>query len=292
MHDPCCHNALRQANRMTLEDYLHFLGNRYEVSLADLLGRETHRAVQEVVDRGILGVRGITSLGVARFVVNSRQAAELVRKDAAAPGLDIAVLYHPVFDREAGIDDLRARRQTGEEYVVGSFGGANRGKMTDVVVEAVQRLRAQGDKVRLVLAGYEARRFVRLNFGSTPEWITVSEPATERELQSEMAKCDLAIQLRHRNLGESSGVVPMLIGMGIPTVVSPIGAFLDYGDAVVRFGGDDPAELAALIASHPTVPQRRMATFAAEHGLDKFEEAVRHAALGAPAQDAVRRVAG
>jgi 5,10-methenyltetrahydromethanopterin hydrogenase len=84
----------------------------------------------------------------------------------------------------------------------------------------------------------------------------------------------------------------MLIGMGIPTVVSPIGAFLDYGDAVVRFGGDDPAELAALIASHPTVPQRRMATFAAEHGLDKFEEAVRHAALGAPAQDAVRRVAG
>ena len=47
-----------------------------------------------------------------------------------------------------------------------------------------------------------------------------------------MKQCNIAIQLRSYNLGESSGIVPQLLALGKSTIVSNIGSFREFGDAV------------------------------------------------------------
>ena len=85
-----------------------------------------------------------------------------------------------------------------------------------------------------------------------------------------MLKCDIAVQLRRSNLGESSGVVPTLLALGIPTIVSPIGAFAEYGDAVLSFDGYDPVALADLLERGQPVDQLAMQRYARDHSLAAY----------------------
>jgi hypothetical protein len=85
-----------------------------------------------------------------------------------------------------------------------------------------------------------------------------------------MLKCDIAVQLRRSNLGESSGVVPTLLALGVPTVVSTIGAFGEYGDAVQTFEGTDPAALADLLERGVNVDPFAMQRYVREHSLVAF----------------------
>jgi hypothetical protein len=69
---------------------------------------------------------------------------------------------------------------------------------------------------------------------------------------------DVAVQLRTYNSGESSGIVPQLLSRDVPTIVSAIGAFAEYGVAVREMAsGIGVRELGAAILDEAAQPARR-----------------------------------
>jgi hypothetical protein len=271
LHDPCCHNVVQLAKQLDASDYLAYLSDIYSVRLDSAGGGiESWRAHKLAVDAGVLGVRAIAALGVRHFVVNSLAASSLIRNDLPSELREqttVDVLFHPVFPPEVSEADA----EKVDVLTIGSFGAAAYSKGTDVILAAVGLLRAKGMPVRLLLAGYHAKRFVDQALPSGDRsWVEVAEPKTERDLQLDMLKCDVAVQLRRGNLGESSGVVPTLIGLGIPTVVSPIGAFTEYGNAVATFEGYDAEQLANLLANGISVPAHTMDDYTERHSVSEF----------------------
>jgi hypothetical protein len=277
LHDPVCHNVVQLAHRFDGTSYLRYLSRLYDETFTDH-APEAWQASEVAVRRGILGTRAIVDAGVRHIVVNSRAAAQLVSDDLSetqSARTLISTLFHPVFPLESGVGQRRSQRGANGITTVGTFGEAGGGKLTDLVVDGVADLRRRGVNARLLVAGYRAGQYARARFAdSPPEWLTASEPRTERELQLTMAECDVAVQLRARNLGESSGVVPTLIGMSIPTIVSSIGSFIGYGDAVVHFNGDTASQLADAIGSADARElHHAMAAYASRHSIMAYESA-------------------
>jgi glycosyltransferase involved in cell wall biosynthesis len=195
-----------------------------------------------------------------------------VREDLAPAERDACrfdVLYHPVFEPEVSRREALPQEAS---LTIGTFGAPAAAKGTDVVIAAVRELRRRGVKAKLIVAGFDANYFAE---GELPnherrDWLELAEPATERELQLDMLKCDVAVQLRRSNLGESSGVVPTLLALGVPTVVSAIGAFAEYGDAALTFEGYDPIALADLLQGGMHVDELAMQRYAREHSLAAY----------------------
>lgn len=276
LHDPCCHNLIQRGKRMSSKLYANYLEELYRPSETvrgaadDAMPWKLHALATK---KGMLGVRALVELGVRNFIVNSHAAKTLVQNDLhGVEGEEVSVeqLFHPVFDLEPGVSVKQGAAEE-RQMVVGTFGGANYGKGTDIVIDAVAQLRSEGRDVTLVVAGYGSRSFVSRHFmGTVPDWIETSEPQLERDLQLAMSSCDVAVQLRRENLGESSGVVPLLIKLKRPTIVSPIGAFMEYGQAVIR-ADDNTVESIVKMLRNPTVPTDAMAEYASAHSLERFE---------------------
>lgn len=273
LHDPCCHNVVQLGKGLEPGPYLAYLGRLYDnPGLLANFGAENWQAHKAAVDAGILGVRTLFDVGVRHFIVNSEAAARIVREDlspAEAVEARVDVLYHPVFEPE--VSRRQAEPHDGS-LVIGTYGAPSLSKGTDVVIAAVKELRRRGVRARLVVAGFDANYFAdgELPRHEDRSWIELAEPTTERELQIDMLKCDIAVQLRRSNLGESSGVVPTLLALGVPTVVSTIGAFGEYGDAVQTFEGTDPLALADLLERGVNVDPFAMQRYVREHSLVAF----------------------
>jgi glycosyltransferase involved in cell wall biosynthesis len=272
LHDPCCHNIVQLGKGLEAGPYLAYLGRLYDrPKLQSGLGSENWQAHKAAVDAGILGVRALFDIGVRHIIVNSNAAAAIVRQDLSpseATQVHLDVLFHPVFEPEV---TFRATELHDGSLTVGTYGAPSVSKGTDVVLEAVRELRRRGVDARLVIAGYDAGHFAAAEVRKDDrEWLELAEPATERELQIDMLKCDVAVQLRRSNLGESSGVVPSLIALGIPTIVSPVGAFAEYGGAAATFEGYDPRLLADMLVRGSAVDQAEMQRYAIDHSLPQF----------------------
>lgn len=273
LHDPCCHNVVQLGKGLEPGPYLAYLGRLYDnPMLLSNWGSENWQAHKAAVDNGILGIRALFDIGVRHFIVNSEAAARIVREDLSpieAPETGIDVLYHPVFEPEVS---RREAPPHDASLTIGTFGAPSLAKGTDVVLAAVRELRRRGVEAKLIIAGFDANYFADGELGGKErlDWLELAEPTTERELQLDMLKCDVAVQLRRSNLGESSGVVPTLLSLGVPTIVSSIGAFAEYGDAALTFDSFDPVALADLLERRPRIDELAMQRYAREHSLPAY----------------------
>ena len=278
LHDPNCLNVVSQTLRLEPAPFADYIEQLYGRSLPV----RRHRKLQlwevreAALEARIFAVRALAEAGVHRFIVNSTAARELVETDLGEGRHDIRTIFHPVFPPQAR---KSPNQQSGSPLLVGSYGVPGPNKHTRLVIDAVAELRRRRIAARLLISGFDARDFARRAFsGHPPNWIEVDEPATEAQFQCQLARCDVAVQLRDKNLGESSGVVPSLLALGIPTIVSPLGAFLDYGPATARLDRTTPDALADLLASpHAWPTAEAMARYVSDHTLDRFEPVFRQA---------------
>lgn len=273
LHDPACFNVTRRALDMTEQEFAKQLAELHGRNVKDILRNGRH-VFEHLVDAGLFGPRMIShKFGVRNFIVNSTAAKEIIVSNCGDLAPRIGVLYHPAFELEPGVNREFERSQNSEELVIGSYGCPSLTKMTDVVINACEMLVAEGKKVRLILSGYDTRVYLNRHFGNkAPPWIDIRSQPNEADFQRDMAECDVAIQLRKRNLGESSGVVPTLLRMGKTVITSPTGAFTAYGDSVLYFDGD-AAALADLLRKNGRVPAQRVQEFVSKHGIEQFNEA-------------------
>lgn len=126
------------------------------------------------------------------------------------------------------------------------------------MIEAFRRLRATRPEARLVIAGYNAGRYASVHGLCGEPGIEVHDNPPMARLTELMRGVDVALQLRMVDTGESSGVVPQLLSLDVPTVVTANGAFADYGEAVRTVARDCDAEaLLAAALEEAAAPARR-----------------------------------
>lgn len=233
LHDLCLHNILQKSLGVSVHEYGKKMSKLYELDASDLDLTAPWRASRSLIEKECYGLRVFQEIGVNKFIVHSRYAETLVKNDVSN-SVTVKVLFHPVFP--ASIPAVKKNKNISDEsgrIIIGSFGYPGPEKGTDLVISAVANLRNQGVHAQLRIIGYNAEAYIEERYGNKfSEWLIGYEPRTQEDFEKEIVKCDLAIQLRVKNLGESSGVVPSMICHGIPTIVNSMGSFAEYGDAV------------------------------------------------------------
>jgi len=237
---------------------------------------------------------------VTGVIVHSRTVSDLVR--ASGFTRPVWVVPHPAWP----VNQIApARIATGP--VIGCFGVVNASKRIPELLDATANVREAHPNVTLLLVGPTSpgfdleRRLQRLGLG---EKGLVREGWTdEARLWELMAGVDIAANLRHPTMGETSGSVIRALSLGKPLVVSDVGWFSELPDEValkIPAGDDEVAVLTAALELLVTRADVREAMGVAgvelarrEHDLGRVAElyaaALEEAAGGAAVGDAVLR---
>lgn len=125
-----------------------------------------------------------------------------------------------------------------DEILIGTFGFVGEAKRPHSILNAVQRLRESGAKVRLVYVGELQERCRELpraidEKGLSP-YVTVTGYVSNEEFLEYLKACDINISLRNPTMGENSGPLMRALSMGKPSIVTDIGAFHELSSDIVR----------------------------------------------------------
>jgi glycosyltransferase involved in cell wall biosynthesis len=205
----------------------------------------------ELADRfGIVMTRGVVE-DAERVLTHSDYAATLVELDSGErPLVPFAI---PVPEREP-IDDLSF------EPVISTFGIVAPVKCPELLIDALALVsqRVPGATLRFV-GGIDDLLLAELT-GMTSrlglsDAVTFTGHVTDAEFEAEQRRAGVAVQLRAFTNGESSAAVTETLAIGLPTVVSDMGAMAELPEsAVVHFDHDSGAigladELVELLTS-------------------------------------------
>jgi glycosyltransferase involved in cell wall biosynthesis len=223
IHDPRLQNLARR-----------MFADRFEQAFLENYPGETRQSNSACL-RMIFG--GVPIDGI---IVHSDAAKAIVADDIGEKPPPIHKLFHPVF--ESTIETPAPKNSAI------TFGVPGRDKCTTEVLEAFRIVRRKHPAARLIMAGYNADEFAQRHPEALPDGIEVYSSPSDRKLLQLMAEVDVAVQLRRGNNGESSGVVPQLICLGKPVIVSPVGAFVELGNAAIFTPADPtPIDIARCI---------------------------------------------
>jgi hypothetical protein len=241
----------------------------------------------ELVSRRVLGIAAIVKwLRPRMVIVNSGTSKALVESEPGWPrDVPVETAFHPVFPAA-----VRWIRRTGHAPLrIGAFGVPNLFKRLDVLVAAHSRLRTDHPDARLVLAGYGVGGYAVERGISGLPGLEVCDSPGEKQLGDLMASVDVAVQLRNADLGESSGMIWRLLGIGTPVIASPLGASLELGDAVAFTStAPDAQELAELILREvASAGQRdeRVREYTQRHTYQQLGSRIAQLALGGRSSD-------
>ncbi|MGH3134865.1 MAG: glycosyltransferase family 4 protein, partial [Gaiellaceae bacterium] len=183
----------------------------------------------------------------AGLIVHSRT----VSKRARASGFTgpVWVVPHPAWP----VNSIEpARIAVG--LVIGCFGVVNASKRIPELLQATAKVREAHPDVTLLLVGPTSpgfdleRRLQRL--GLAEEGLVREGWTDEARLWALMAGADIAVNLRHPTMGETSGSVIRALSLGKPLVVSDVGWFSELPDDValkIPTGADEVEMLVAAL---------------------------------------------
>lgn len=217
-------------------------------------------------------VNGFVTEEAAGLIYHSRFAAELDRHwrldawqepPAVIPHLRelpaVQTREHKRHIREAlGICD--------DACLIASFGGINPKKMTDYVIDAfLDSDWGQAEHLCLVLVGaqhsgdYGKQLEQRLRQHPRGQRVRVTGYVERKEYLEWLQAADIAVQLRQRSRGESSGAILDAMAHGLAVVVNAHGSSAELPDTTVTMLTDSvaPAALNAALGKLVTDPELR-----------------------------------
>lgn len=227
VHDPVLFNLSRKTFSTERE-----MDAAYKAAYPRLGNRPFSQTEDSVLlDLGICGFAALFRNHVDRIVVHSEAAREILAEDfSEVPSPPIVKLFHPVFrqpERRNSLEGLKIRHPA-----MGSFGVPTNGKYSDEILAAARALLKTGAIKTFVMAGFGVAQVAeKLDASETDQILLVDSPSDE-DLIRLMKEIDVAVQLRRRNLGESSGVIAQLMELKKPIVASNLGSFAEYGGLV------------------------------------------------------------
>ena len=221
------------------------------------------------------------------LIVHSRTVSDLVRASGFTGAL--SVIPHPAWPMRS-VEPARIAPGP----VIGCFGVVNASKRIPELLQATARVRAERPDVTLLLVGPTSpgfdleRRLQRIGFAG--EGLVREGWADERRLWALMAGVDIAVNLRHPTMGETSGSVIRAMSLGKPLVVTDVGWFSELpGDVALKVppGASEVEVLSGALELLVSRPDLRDAMGAAaagaarrEHDLGRVAEALRRRSSG------------
>ena len=251
VHDPLALNIVWQIANEDPRAFAAMLRSAYGPEAVPETALAAHD-FPDLIDREILGLRALVrAKPIERVIVNSRFAADLAARElrGLAAADRIVVGFHPIFPAK------RPHAPPKDGLRVGSFGVPGPPKRTEIIHDACALLRNAGERVELVLAGYDMDRYLSSGALARSPWVSAFDSPSDAMLEELMASVDVAVQLRRDPLGESSGAMAQLAAVGTPIVASDIGAFRDYASVATLVACDiAPKALARCIRSRAATP--------------------------------------
>jgi glycosyltransferase involved in cell wall biosynthesis len=222
-------------------------------------------------------------------VVHSRYAAHQIAE--CCPGVPVVVIPHHLslpepFDGGVDRNSVRQRLNLADRFVVGTFGFLTEAKRLFTALRAFARLYHHWPEALYCLVGGvhpELDLNTILTRVDLPrEAVRVTGRLPLEEFLSYMVATDVAINLRYPTAGETSGTLIRLLGLGVPTIVSDVGAFSEFPEGVVARVPVDGSEEETLTAILETLAEDEVLRRAL--GANAREYARTHHSLEASAQ--------
>lgn len=233
LHDPVLFNMCRLIYGSTLS-----LDAAFACSYPDFLGDFRQTPEFRLRELGISGFSALfADIDLAGAIVHSATAAEIIRQDVRARNIPIRTLFHPVF-RSRDLGALVADPST-VTPTVGCFGVPGKDKYVEEVVRGCEMMFEKEMIGEVTFAGFGVSQVIRELVTDSKYPIRIVESPSDERLERLMRNCDIAIQLRRYDNGESSGVVPQLLEHGVRVICCPVGSFKSYGglDGVIFLDG-------------------------------------------------------
>lgn len=177
-------------------------------------------------------------------IVHSEFAARWLRE--RWPALDIRVVPHP----HPPPDPAEPERLPARPFpLVGCFGFVTRQKRVPELMRAMVRVRERLPGAHLLVVGESVGQspdMMAEGAGLPAEAITVVDYPPPERFAALMAGVDIAVNLRHPTMGETSGTAVRFLGLGIPVIVTTGGWYDEIPDAAVARIAPDEYEVATL----------------------------------------------
>ena len=283
VHDPCLLNLIQKGAELSGAELLGVLEKIYRRPLKGALSGSARdwEIHAYLISQGVFGTRWFYNQGIRHFLVNSEAASKLLHDDLAGTGVKIQTVFHPAF-LPLGAQPYSVEAASkivpgiNRPLIIGSFGIPSDSKKTIDIIQAAIKLRDRPLNVKLILAGYQVKSFVK-KYAEDLKNIECEffDGPTELQLVDCMRQVDVAVQLRSQNLGESSGIVPQLLMLRKSTIVSAVGSFVEFGDAVISIKSDASVSILAdaILQASLTPPQEeRMEAYVAARTPAKFRQ--------------------
>jgi glycosyltransferase involved in cell wall biosynthesis len=189
--------------------------------------------------------------GIARVLVHTIADLDFLKKLGLAENVTLLPHGAPPPRADAREPRLLARS---DAAIIGCYGFFLPRKGIDQLIQAVALLRQDWPALRLRLVNAEygipesaaeiaACRALAARHGVPVEWHT--DFLTDEASLALLASCDIVALPYQVSNEASSAALRTALGAGGVVAVTPLPLFDEAGDAVVRFGGHDPASLAA-----------------------------------------------
>lgn len=162
-------------------------------------------------------------------IVHSRWVLERLKDVGGVPAVHIPHLVN--------FDEAEAPVQRDGEVRIASFGLITPGKGIELALRALSRLRAS-HRFRYTIVGdpnlhYDVRRLIRDH--KLADLVEVTGHVSLGRFKQHMRETDIALNLRERTVGETSGCLCRLMGLGVCSVVADVGWYGELpADSVVK----------------------------------------------------------
>ena len=162
-----------------------------------------------------------------------------------APGVPVAQIKHHITTEAAATTPHPNQRSANAPVELASFGLITPDKGVERALRVLARLRTDYD-FRYTLVG-SAVNFPELEqvierYG-LKDYVTVTGHVPLEEFQRRMHETDIAICLRERSVGATSGSLCRIMAVGVSAIVSDVGAFSEFpNNAVVKVDHNDYAD--------------------------------------------------
>ncbi|HSW94242.1 MAG TPA: hypothetical protein VLJ15_07830 [Gammaproteobacteria bacterium] len=193
-------------------NWQHFIQNYYPT-----MDRLTGVTTEDLLGKNIRMINPLIQLtGCTNIIVNAENCIPLIKNEVNNRDIHYISAWLPIPDYR-NIEPLFY--ETGNSFIVAHFGIPNLFKHIDILIEAVALLRQKQD-VKLLLAGYGVKNYVKSLPPHEQAFIIFEESPDATHLLSLMKGADVTVQLRWPTMGQASGIVSEMLGLGLKCITT------------------------------------------------------------------------